>query len=205
MGRYECGRTFVWVIRVLVVVAGTLGMVAGTLVSEATAPTREKPAATSPPPGTGMTVDGTLRANTSVSIIRVDGETFIAGVGERVGDAVVVSIDPNKVVMKKGGIKFGIPASPIKTESPKTVSPPVSGAARPEGTPPPRPLKSMIVTGILGDRTRVAIIQTGGATFVSGVGERAGDAVVVSILPNKVGFKKGNATFELPVGVERSL
>jgi hypothetical protein len=58
----------------------------------------------------------------------------------------------------------------------------------------------MTVKGILGGRARVAIIDAEGQTVVAGVGEHVGDAVVVSILFNKVVLKKRGVTFELPVG-----
>ena len=72
------------------------------------------------------------------------------------------------------------------------------GGAAPAGTPPPG--TGMMVTGILGGSARVAIIRAEGQTIIAGVGERVGDAVVVSILSNKVVLKKGTVTFELPVG-----
>src|SRR5712692_4440970 len=65
------------------------------------------PAGTPPPsPGAGMTVTGILGGNAPVAIIRTGEQTVIVGVGEHVGDAVVVSILPHKVVLKKGGVTF---------------------------------------------------------------------------------------------------
>jgi flagellar biogenesis protein FliO len=80
------------------------------------------------------------------------------------------------------------------------------GFAAPGGgaTPPPSPGAGMKVTGIMGSRTRVAIIEADGKTHIVGVGERVGDAVVVSILPEKVIMKQHNVTFELDLGGDRS-
>jgi len=62
----------------------------------------------------------------------------------------------------------------------------------------------MRVSGIMGSRQRVAIIEAEGQTYIVGVGERVGDAVVISILPDKVVMKQNNVTFELGFGGERS-
>ena len=69
-------------------------------------------------------------------------------------------------------------------------------------TPPPG--AGMRVAGIMGSRQRVAIIEAEGQTYIVGVGERVGDAVVISILPDKVVMKQNNTTFELGFGGERS-
>lgn len=79
------------------------------------------------------------------------------------------------------------------------------GFAAPGGGPsaavaPPSPGAGMRVTGIMGSRTRVAIIEADGQTHVVGVGERVRDAVVVSILPEKVIMRQHNVTFELGFG-----
>ncbi len=74
----------------------------------------------------------------------------------------------------------------------------------PGGTPPASPGAGMRVTGIMGSRARVAIIEVEGKTHIVGVGERVGDAVVVQILPEKVIMKKYNVTFELGVGGDGS-
>lgn len=82
------------------------------------------------------------------------------------------------------------------------------GFAAPGGGPgvaaPPPLGAGMRVTGIMGSRTRVAIIEAEGKTYIVGVGERVGDAVVVSILPDKVVLKQNNVTFDLGFGGERS-
>ena len=72
------------------------------------------------------------------------------------------------------------------------------------GTAPPPPGAGMRVSGIMGSRQRVAIIEAEGQTYIVGVGERVGDAVVISILPDKVVMKQNNVTFELGFGGERS-
>jgi hypothetical protein len=74
----------------------------------------------------------------------------------------------------------------------------------PGAAPPPSPGAGMKVTGIMGSRNRVAIIEVDGQTHIVGVGERIGDAVVVSILPEKVVMKQHNVTFELGIGGDRS-
>ncbi len=147
----------------------------------------------SPPPlGTGMTVSGILGGTTRVAIIRVGGETFVARVGEPVGDAVVVAIFPSKVVLKKGHATFELPLSSAGRT-------PLVLASSPGGTPPP-PGAGMKLTGILEGATRVAIIQVGGKTFVAGVGQFAGDAVVVNVLPGRVVLTRDGTTFELLIG-----
>jgi multisubunit Na+/H+ antiporter MnhE subunit len=151
-----------------------------------------------PPPGTGMTVTGIVGGKAPVAIIRAEGRTFIVGVGERVGDAVVVSILANRVVLKRGSVTFDVPGPSRGIGSPLA-----SGVGAPRGTPPPPPGTGMTVTGIVGANAPVAIIRAEGRTFIVGVGERVGEAVVVSILTNRVVLKKGGVTFELPIGGKR--
>jgi hypothetical protein len=55
----------------------------------------------------------------------------------------------------------------------------------------------MKVTGIIGSRSRVAIIEADGKSFVVGMREQVGDAEVVSISPDKVVLKRGTEAFEL--------
>jgi hypothetical protein len=171
-----------WLIAVLVVAAGPPAY--GSL---GAAPPGGPPP---PPPGADMTVDGILGGNTRVAIIRTEGQTVVAGVGEHVGDSVVVSIQPKKVVLKEGSVTFEVPGP--------SRGPLVLGVTPPGVTPPPPPGAGMTVTGILGGRARVAIIRAEGQTVVAGVGEHVGDAVVVSIQPKKVVLKEGSATFEVP-------
>jgi hypothetical protein len=179
-----------WSTAVLVVVAGPPAY--GSLGS--TAPGGTPP----PPPVVGMIVTGILGGSARVAIIRTEGQTVIAGVGEHVGDAVVVSILSNKVVLKKDTVTFEIPGPSRGVGAPLVLA-----VAPPARTPPPPPGAGMMVTGILGGNARVAIIRTEGQTVIAGVGEHVGDAVVVSILSNKVVLKKGTVTFELPVGDKR--
>ena len=72
--------------------------------------------------------------------------------------------------------------------------------ATPTGAVPAPPGTGMTVTGILEGKSRVAIVQAGGQSYVAGAGDAVGDAVVVSILPHKVVLKKNGALFELPLG-----
>jgi hypothetical protein len=63
-----------------------------------------------PPPGAGMTVGAIAGSGSDrVAIIRQGGEIFVVGVGDRVGDAAVVEIRDDKVVMRKGGVTFELP------------------------------------------------------------------------------------------------
>jgi predicted membrane protein len=146
------------------------------------------------PPGAGMNVTGIVGGRAPVAIIRAGGQTVIAGVGERVGDAVVVSILAGKVVLKKGSVTFEIPGPSAEAGAPL-----VLGVGPPQGTPRLPPGAGMAVTGILGGSVRVAIIRVEGQTVIAAVGERVGDAVVVAILANKVMLKKNGVTFELPM------
>jgi hypothetical protein len=171
-----------------------------------------------------MTVIGILQGPTRVTIIRAGGETFVASVGEPVGDAVVVAILPTKVVLKRGKATFDlpapsaaraplIPAVPRRSDAPAAMVPPRTAAPVPaaprrsddrvvplRGAAPAPPGIGMIVTGILGGNSLVAIIQAGGQSFVAGAGDPVGDAVVVSVLPGKVVLKRNGVLFELPIG-----
>jgi hypothetical protein len=181
------GTLLLWWIAVLVVAAGPPAYGAlGAALPRGTPP---------PPPGTGMTVTGILGGSVRVAIIRTEGQTVIAGVGEHVGNAVVVSILSKKVVLKEGSVTFELPGPSTGAGVPLVLA-----VGPPGGTPPPPPGAGMMVTGILGGSARVAIIRTEGRTVIAGVGEHVGDAVVISILSNKVVLKKRGVTFELPMG-----
>ena len=67
------------------------------------------------------------------------------------------------------------------------------------GTPPPLGV-GMRVAGIMGGRSRVAIIEADGRTYIVRAGERVGEAVVVSVLPDRVVIQQNNVTFELSFG-----
>lgn len=128
--------------------------------------------------------------------------------------------DPELAVVGAGARGRHDPFSPLvsneparATPSPTLPPPPGVGLPMPPGfaapgapgaTQPPSPGAGMKVTGIMGSRARVAIIEVDGQTHIVGVGDRIGDAVVVSILPEKVIMKQHNVTFELGVGGERS-
>ncbi len=62
--------------------------------------------ASPPPPGAGMTVGAIIGGSERVAIIQDRGEIFTVAVGDQVGDAVVVEIHTDKVVMRKGGVTF---------------------------------------------------------------------------------------------------
>ena len=165
-------------------------------------------------PAPDMTLTGVLLGPTRVAIIRTGGHTFVTQVGEPVGDAVVVAILPTKVVLKQGQGTFELQA-PFTRQMPvrPAVSPNVAApaaAVAPKSTPvapasrnvaaPATPGAGMTVTGILGGKSRVAIVQAGGQSFVAGAGDSIGDALVVSVLPGKVVLKKDGTLFELPLG-----
>jgi hypothetical protein len=127
--------------------------------------------------------------------------------------------DPEVAAVGTGQQGRADPFSPLavpesQRATPAPVLPPVPGVGLPmppgfatpggpgQATPPPG--AGMRVAGIMGSRQRVAIIEAEGQTYIVGVGERVGDAVVISILPNKVVMKQNNTTFELGFGGERS-
>jgi len=62
-----------------------------------------------PPPGAGMSVGAILGGSERVAIIREGGQVYVVGAGDTVGDASVVSVLDDKVVMKKGGVTFELP------------------------------------------------------------------------------------------------
>jgi hypothetical protein len=167
--------------------------------------------AQSPP---DMTVAGILLGPTPVAIIRAGGYTFITKAGEPVGDAVVVSILPAKVVLKQGKSTFELgapsassasvtPAGPVRGATPAPAAQPAIAPvapAMPRRTAPAPPGAGMTVTGILEGTRRIAIVQSGGQSYVAGAGDSVGDAVVVSVLPGKVLLKRNGALVELSIG-----
>jgi hypothetical protein len=67
------------------------------------APLPVSPVAPPPAPGGGgMKLAGIISSGTRLAIIEADGKSFVVGVGQRVEDAEVVSISPDKVVLKRG-------------------------------------------------------------------------------------------------------
>jgi hypothetical protein len=70
----------------------------------------QPPGFTTPGIGAGgggrMRVAGIMGARDRVAIIESEGRTYIVGEGERVGGAVVVTILPEKVVMKENNVTF---------------------------------------------------------------------------------------------------
>lgn len=173
-----------------------------------------------------MTLTGILLGPTPVAIIRASGVTFITKVGEPVGDAVVMAILPSKVVLRQGkatlelsaplshsptlgaaaprkgaasapAVRPGVPAVPASSLKPTPVGPPAVTRAVPAAPAGAPPGIGMTVTGILEGKSRVAIVQAGGQSYVAGAGDRVGDAVVVSILPHKVVLKRNGTLVEL--------
>jgi hypothetical protein len=107
------------------------------------------------------------------------------------------------------------PGGPVTASSPPGSPPSALGLPLPPGftappgrmgqpAPAPSPGLGMAVTGIVGNSPRIAIIQSGGRSYVVGVGEQVGDAVVVGIDAHRVTLKRGSVTFELSLGGERS-
>jgi hypothetical protein len=91
----------------------------------------------------------------------------------------------------------GAPSFGIDLPLPPGATPPGG-----RGTPPPPPGAGMKVGAIVGGRERAAIIQSQGQTFIVGVGDHMGDAVVVAIFETKVVLREGGVTFELAFGGE---
>jgi hypothetical protein len=161
-----------------------------------------KPAAGSAPAGkpgpAGTASGGSTR--TKPGGAPADPEAAVVGLGQR-GRS-----DPFSPLV--------VPETQRATPGPALPPPPGVGLPMPPGfatpgagpstPPPPPPGAGMRVSGIMGSRQRVAIIEAEGQTYIVGVGERVGEAVVVSILPDKVIMKQNNVTFELGFGGERS-
>jgi hypothetical protein len=61
------------------------------------------------PPGAVLTVAGIVLARVRLAILRADGVSVVAGVGDRVGDAVVEAIRPRSVLMRRGAALFELP------------------------------------------------------------------------------------------------
>ena len=60
-----------------------------------------------PPPGAGMTVGAIIGGGSErVAIIQAQGAPFVVGVGDHVGDSVVVEIREDTVVMRRAGVTF---------------------------------------------------------------------------------------------------
>lgn len=164
-------------------------------------------------PAPDMTLTGILLGPTPVAIISTGGHTFVTKVGEPVGDAVVVAILPTKVVLKQGQASVELqapfaPQAPVRPAVSPNPAPPAASVAR-KSTPvapasrknsaPVTPAAGITVTGILEGKSRVAIVQAGGLSFVAGAGESVGDALVVSVLPDRVVLKKNGTLFEVPL------
>jgi hypothetical protein len=62
-----------------------------------------------PPPGAGMKVGAIVGGIQRVAVIQEGEKILIVGVGDRVGDATVVEILKDKVVMQRGGVTFDLP------------------------------------------------------------------------------------------------
>lgn len=151
------------------------------------------PAGATPPGNPGPAAPGA----TGPGSAKADHEVAVVGTGQR------GRTDPFS--------PLAVPEAQRATPGPAL--PPVPGVGLPmppgfatpgAGPSTPPPGAGMRVAGIMGSRQRVAIIEAEGQTYIVGVGERVGDAVVISILPDKVVMKQNNTTFELGFGGERS-
>jgi type II secretory pathway component PulC len=143
------------------------------------------PAAAQAPQPPGIVVTGVIRGKVPLAIFRVDGYTYVAGVGELAADYRVAAILPDRVVLKRAGLTYALPTPKVP------LGPPQAGI-------PPMPAAAMSVTGIIRGRTRLAIIRAGGQTFVAAEGEFVGSARVASIQPTKVILRQNGVVFELP-------
>jgi hypothetical protein len=56
-----------------------------------------------------MSVGAILGGSERVAIIREGGQVYVVGTGDTVGDASVVEVRDDKVVMKKGSVTFELP------------------------------------------------------------------------------------------------
>ncbi len=56
-----------------------------------------------------MTVGAILGGSERVAIIREGGQVFVVSAGDTVGDASVVEVRDDKVVMRKGSVTFELP------------------------------------------------------------------------------------------------
>ncbi len=60
-------------------------------------------------PSASMTLTGIVGNQPRIAIIHAAGQTYVVGVGENVNGAVVVSIEPEKVVLRQNGVTFDLP------------------------------------------------------------------------------------------------
>lgn len=120
-------------------------------------------------------------------------------------------VNPNSeaTLVGKGPEGRSDPFSPLATQesggpSPLLPPPPGVGLPVPPGFAAPGGgpgTLGMRVAGIMGGRSRVAIIEASdGKSYIVRAGERVGDAVIISVLPDKVVIKQNNQTFELSFG-----
>ena len=172
-------------------VAGT-SPAAGTAVPSgappAGAPSKAVPPGPAPQgaPAPGLPVP----TNVASTAVNPNNEAALVGKGEQ-GRA-----DPfSPLATQEGG---GGPLPPLPSGQ-LPVPPGFVGGPGGPGTPPPLGV-GMRVAGIMGGRSRVAIIEADGRTYVVRAGERVGEAVVVSVLPDRVVIQQNNVTFELSFG-----
>jgi hypothetical protein len=148
-----------------------------------------------PPAGPSPTSKDQPPATTVATQPKLTPEEALVGVGDR-GRA-----DPFAPLVVPSTQRAGPLPPPPSVGLPL---PPGFTAPGGPGTPPPAGT-GMRVAGIMGSRSRVAIIEVEGKTYIVRVGDRVGDAVVLSISSDKVVLKRGNEKFELGFGGERSL
>lgn len=60
------------------------------------------------PPGAGMTVTGIMGGGSRVAIVQKDQATYIVGIGDRIGGAVVTAISGDRVVLKEHNDTFAL-------------------------------------------------------------------------------------------------
>jgi len=77
------------------------------------------PQNTSPPvpPGAGMVVTAIIEGNSQVAVVEKEGKSYVVGVGDRIGDAVVMGISVGQVVLKQGSNTFALALLPAGTFS----------------------------------------------------------------------------------------
>jgi Tfp pilus assembly protein PilP len=56
-----------------------------------------------------MTVGAIIGGSERVAVIQEGGQIYVVGVGDHVGDAAVVEIRDDKVVLRKGDVTFEVP------------------------------------------------------------------------------------------------
>ena len=164
----------------------------GTAAPSGTPPAGAPPkAGTSAPTPPGAPAPG-LPVPINVASTPVNPNSEAALVGKAVGGRP----DPFSPLATQEGSAGLLPPLP---SGPLPVPPGFVGGPGGPGAPPALGA-GMRVAGIMGGRSRVAIIEADGRSYVVRAGERVGDAVVVSVLADRVVVRQNNVTFELSFG-----